>query len=447
MNLQIAKVWQDVLRIIKSQLNAPTFKTWFSAIEPVELNQSHLVIAVPNDFARDWLEARYSSLISASLKEILGENIAVSFIIKPAVTQTPQKSETVAEKNPSSLITNGLNPKYTFDSFVIGSSNRFAHAAALAVAEKPAVAYNPLFIYGGVGLGKTHLLQAVAHYVLAHHNGLRVKYISTEKFTNEFINSIRDKNKIAGFQKRHRNNDVLLVDDVQFLENKEATQEEFFHTFNTLYEAGKQIVISSDRPPKDISTLEDRLRTRFESGLTVDVQPPDIETRIAILRKKTQAEKVSLKDEVLEYIASKIQSNIRELEGALIRVIAFSHLTKDEISVELAENVLKDILPAQADKQISLAKIQTEICRYYKINKSDLLSSKRVQNIVLPRQIGMYLARELTDLSLPKIGAEFGGRDHTTVLHAISKIEKLINEDRQIYNEIRDLTSIIKRLR
>jgi len=446
MNLQIAKVWQDVLRIIKSQLNAPTFKTWFSAIEPVELNQSHLVIAVPNDFARDWLAARYSSLISASLKEILGENIAVSFIIKSAVTQTPQKSETVAEKNPSSLITNGLNPKYTFDSFVIGSSNRFAHAAALAVAEKPAVAYNPLFIYGGVGLGKTHLLQAVAHYVLAHHNGLRVKYISTEKFTNEFINSIRDKNKIAGFQKRYRNNDVLLVDDVQFLENKEATQEEFFHTFNTLYEAGKQIVISSDRPPKDISTLEDRLRTRFESGLTVDVQPPDIETRIAILRKKTQAEKVSLKDEVLEYIASKIQSNIRELEGALIRVIAFSHLTKDEISVELAENVLKDILPAQADKQISLAKIQTEICRYYKINKSDLLSSKRVQNIVLPRQIGMYLARELTDLSLPKIGAEFGGRDHTTVLHAISKIEKLINEDRQIYNEIRDLTSIIKRL-
>jgi len=446
MNLQIAKVWQDVLRIIKSQLNAPTFKTWFSAIEPVELNQSHLVIAVPNDFARDWLEARYSSLISASLKEILGENIAVSFIIKSAVTQTPQKSETVAEKNPSILITNGLNPKYTFDSFVIGSSNRFAHAAALAVAEKPAVAYNPLFIYGGVGLGKTHLLQAVAHYVLAHHNGLRVKYISTEKFTNEFINSIRDKNKIAGFQKRYRNNDVLLVDDVQFLENKEATQEEFFHTFNTLYEAGKQIVISSDRPPKDISTLEDRLRTRFESGLTVDVQPPDIETRIAILRKKTQAEKVSLKDEVLEYIASKIQSNIRELEGALIRVIAFSHLTKDEVSVELAENVLKDILPAQADKQISLAKIQTEICRYYKINKSDLLSSKRVQNIVLPRQIGMYLARELTDLSLPKIGAEFGGRDHTTVLHAISKIEKLINEDRQIYNEIRDLTSIIKRL-
>lgn len=446
MNSQLEKVWQDTLSIIKNQLNPPTFKTWFSVIEPVELNQNHLVIAVPNDFARDWLEERYSSLISASLREVLGETIAVSFIIKTVKTQSRQKTEVVKEKKQLNLTSSSLNPKYTFDSFVIGSSNRFAHAAALAVAEKPAIAYNPLFVYGGVGLGKTHLLQAIAHYVLAHYTGLRVKYISSEKFTNEFIDSIRDKNKIAGFQRRYRNNDVLLVDDIQFLENKEATQEEFFHTFNTLYEAGKQIVISSDRPPKDISTLEDRLRTRFESGLTVDIQPPDIETRIAILRKKTQAEKVSLKDEVLEYIASKIQSNIRELEGALIRVIAFSHLTKDEISLELAEDVLKDILPTNADKHISLIKIQTEICRYYKINKSDLLSSKRVQNIVLPRQIGMYLARELTDLSLPKIGAEFGGRDHTTVLHAISKVEKLINDDRQIYNEIRDLTSILKRM-
>ncbi|MEW6189844.1 MAG: chromosomal replication initiator protein DnaA, partial [Actinomycetota bacterium] len=337
-----------------------------------------------------------------------------------------------------------LNPKYTFDSFVIGAGNRFAHAAALAVAEKPSQAYNPLFIYGGVGLGKTHLLQAIGHYVARHYPHLKVKYVSSEKFTNDFINSIRDKDKIVGFQKRYRDNDVLLVDDIQFLENKEATQEEFFHTFNTLYEAGKQIVISSDRPPKDIATLEARLISRFEWGLITDIQPPDLETRIAILRKKAEIQSLEIRDEVLEYIASKIQSNIRELEGALIRIIAYSSLTKSEINLGLAQEVLKDIFPDGESRPITIQTIQEEVCKYYNISKFELISDKRSQSIVYPRQIGMYLARELTDLSLPKIGEKFGGRDHTTVLHANLKIEKLINEQREVYNQIQELTNRIK---
>jgi chromosomal replication initiator protein len=337
-----------------------------------------------------------------------------------------------------------LNSKYTFESFVIGNSNRFAHAAALAVAEKPSRAYNPLFIYGGVGLGKTHLLQAIGHFARQHFPHLKIRYVSSEKFTNDFINSIQDKDKIVGFQKRYRGNDVLLVDDIQFLENKEATQEEFFHTFNTLHEAGKQIVISSDRPPKDISTLEDRLRSRFEMGLITDIQPPDLETRIAILRKKAKVDHLVVGDDVLEFVASKIQSNIRELEGALIRIVAFSHLTGHQVDIALAGEVLKDIFPDRVARPITISTIQSEVCRYFGLSKVDLVGSKRSQKIVYPRQIGMYLARELTDLSLPKIGEAFGGRDHTTVLHATTKIEKLIREQRDVYNQIQELTNSVK---
>jgi chromosomal replication initiator protein len=444
MQEQLEKIWQDTLVIIKGQLNAQTFKTWFSNTEPISMSEEKIIIAAPNDFAREWLESRYVSLINGSLFEVIGAELQVDFITRSGSPSAPKP--TPQEPNESlSFQRSSLNRKYSFDSFVIGSSNRFAHAAALAVAEKPSKAYNPLFIYGGVGLGKTHLLQAIGHYVLSHHRHLKVKYVSSEKFTNDFINSIRDKEKILGFHKKYRDNAVLLVDDIQFLENKEATQEEFFHTFNTLHEANKQIIISSDRPPKDIATLEARLRTRFESGLIVDIQPPDLETRIAILRKRVKSENLEVPNEVLEFVASKIQSNIRELEGALIRIVAFSSLTSNQICTDLAENVLRDVFPTSHDRAISIGQIQTEVCRYYRLTKAELVGSKRSQSVVLPRQVAMYLARELTDGSLAKIGAEFGGRDHTTVLHATTKIEKLLNETIELYNQIQELTNRIKK--
>lgn len=445
--LDVDDIWAKALNMIKSQLNAPTFKTWFANTRPLRFSDNLLIISAPNDFAKEWLESRYASLVRGSLSELLGEEVAVRFVTNDTTSSPGDTAAVPATETPVETVEpdrSGRNPKYTFDSFVIGSSNRFAHAAALAVSEKPSRAYNPLFIYGGVGLGKTHLLQAIDHYVSHHYQHLRVKYVSSEKFTNDFINSIRDKDKIVGFQKRYRDNDILLVDDIQFLENKEATQEEFFHTFNTLYEAGKQIAISSDRPPKDIATLEERLRTRFESGLIVDIQPPDLETRIAILRKRVQSKNLRVPAEVLELIASKIQSNIRELEGALTRVVAYSSLTKSEITSAQTEEILKDIFPSQMSRSVTIELVQSETCRYYRLSHTELVSKKRSQDIVVPRQVAMYLARELTDLSLPKIGAKFGGRDHTTVIHAISKVEAYLNEQRDIYNQVRDLTNRIK---
>lgn len=445
---QLEKIWSDTLALIAGKLNAPTFKTWFTGTRPLALIEGKLTVSAPNDFAREWLESRYAPLICSLLSEVVGEPLGLVVITKAAGTVLPEpspESDHQPQTKPSAPDIISLNMKYSFDSFVIGGSNRFAHAASLAVAEKPSRAYNPLFVYGGAGLGKTHLLQAIARYVLNHHKKQRVKYVSSEKFTNDFINSIRDKEKIAGFQKKYRHNDVLLVDDIQFLENKEATQEEFFHTFNTLHEANKQIIISSDRPPKDIATLEDRLRTRFESGLIVDIQPPDLETRIAILRKKVKADNIVVGNDVLEYIASHIQSNIRELEGALIRTVAFSSLTASEINIALAQEVLKDVFPSSTDRIISISQIQSEVCRYYRLTKAELVGSKRSRPVVLPRQIAMYLSRELTDASLPKIGNEFGRRDHTTVLHATTKIERLLNEKRDLYNQIQELTNRIKR--
>jgi chromosomal replication initiator protein len=336
-----------------------------------------------------------------------------------------------------------LNPKYTFDTFVIGSSNRFAHAAAVAVAEAPAKAYNPLFIYGESGLGKTHLLHAIGHYTCSLFAGARVRYVSSEEFTNDFINSLGD-NTQQRFQRRYRDVDVLLVDDIQFLENKERTQEEFFHTFNTLHNANKQIVISSDRPPKQLSTLEDRLRTRFEWGLITDIQPPDLETRIAILRKKAAQERLSAPPDVLEFIASKIQSNIRELEGALIRVTAFASLNRQGVDLALAEIVLKDLIPAENGPEITAATIMGATAEYFGVTVEDLCGSSRNRVLVNARQIAMYLCRELTDLSLPKIGQTFGGRDHTTVMHADRKIRSLMAERRSIYNQVTELTNRIK---
>ena len=341
----------------------------------------------------------------------------------------------------------GINPKYTFDSFVIGSSNRFAHAAALAVAEAPAQAYNPLFIYGHTGLGKTHLLHAVANYVGAHSANMTVRYVTSETFVNDFINSLRDK-RIEGFKQRYRTYDVLLIDDVQFFEHKERIQEEFFHTFNSLHEAGRQIVMSSDRPPRDIATLEDRLRSRFEWGLITDIQPPDLETRIAILRRKVKYDGIDVDDaEVLTFIASRVSTNIRELEGALTRVVAFSSLTGRRMDVALAQDVLRDVFPQGEAAAVSIDRIQELVCERFSVSFGELTGDRRSQNIVYPRQVAMYLSRELTDSSLPKIGKEFGGRDHTTVIHATSKIARLIREDRSVYNLVQELTARVKQAR
>ncbi len=336
-----------------------------------------------------------------------------------------------------------LNPKYTFETFVIGSSNRFAHAAAVAVAEAPAKAYNPLFIYGDSGLGKTHLLHAIGHYAQSLYQGLKVRYVSSEEFTNDFINMIRD-GKQDGFRRRYRDVDVLLVDDIQFLENKEGTQEEFFHTFNTLHNASKQIVISSDRAPKRLVTLEDRLRSRFEWGLQTDVQPPELETRIAILRKKAVGDRLNAPPEALEYIASRITTNIRELEGALIRVTAFASLNRQSVDLQLAEFVLKDLIPETHGPQITAAMIMGQTASYFGLSIDDLCGTSRSRVLVTARQIAMYLCRELTDLSLPKIGQQFGGRDHTTVMHADRKIRSLMAERRSIYNQVTELTNRIK---
>jgi chromosomal replication initiator protein len=336
-----------------------------------------------------------------------------------------------------------LNPKYTFETFVIGSSNRFAHAAAVAVAEAPAKAYNPLFIYGDSGLGKTHLLHAIGHYTQNLYHGVRVRYVSSEEFTNDFINMIRD-GKQDGFRRRYRDVDVLLVDDIQFLENKEGTQEEFFHTFNTLHNASKQIVISSDRAPKRLVTLEDRLRSRFEWGLITDVQPPELETRIAILRKKAVQEGLNAPPEALEYIASRISTNIRELEGALIRVTAFASLNRQSVDLQLAEIVLKDLIPEAQGPEITATAIMGQTASYFGMSIDDLCGTSRSRVLVTARQIAMYLCRELTDLSLPKIGQQFGGRDHTTVMHAERKIRSLMAERRSIYNQVTELTNRIK---
>ncbi|MCK4777339.1 MAG: chromosomal replication initiator protein DnaA [Actinomycetia bacterium] len=469
---QLGDVWQETLKLIKVRLNVPTFKTMFSHTHPLSIYENTFVLSAPNAFVKDWLEKRHLPLISNSLSEVLGEEYKIKFIISADSEEavfssgdsaeepgkgkdgkvSPVKSEAdglpdVNKDNKADFFIKKrglrLNPKYTFESFIVGSCNRFAHAASLAVAERPSSAYNPFFIYGGVGLGKTHLLQAIAHYVCFNYKNLKVKYLTSESFTNDFINAVIEKN-IASFQKKYRAVDVLLIDDIQFLAGKEQTQEEFFHTFNTLYEADKQVIISSDRPPKNISALEKRLRSRFEWGLITDIQPPDLEIRIAILKKKAFGEKLEISDEVFEYIASRVKSNIRELEGALIRVIAFSSLSKNPVSLELTKDILKDIFPDGHTRPVTINIIIGEVCKYFNISKKDILSPRRLQNIVYPRQIAMYLSRELTDLSLPKIGEEFGGKDHTTVLHAQQKVESLIKEEKEALNQVQEITNTIK---
>jgi len=445
-------------------------RAWLSASQPVTLHESTAIVAVPDDFTRNQLETRLRPTLEAGLSQALGQHVRLAVTIdanlagadgrpsddRPSDSLDRQGYPGMDDQAPAMRgasvsgadITGGirqarLNPKYVFETFVIGSSNRFAHAAAVAVAEAPGKAYNPLLIYGDSGLGKTHLLHAIGHYVRSLFHGARVRYVSSEEFTNDFINAIRD-DRAAGFQRRYRDVDVLLIDDIQFLEGKIQTQEEFFHTFNTLHNANKQIVITSDRPPKRLEALEDRLRNRFEWGLITDVQPPDLETRIAILRKKAATERLTAPPDVLEFIASKIQTNIRELEGALIRVTAFASLNRQPVDLTLGEIVLKDLIPEGGEPEITAAVIIAQTAAYFGLSIDDLCGGSRSRVLVTARQIAMYLCRELTDLSLPKIGQQFGGRDHTTVMHADRKIRQLMAERRSVYNQVRELTNRIK---
>jgi len=437
-------VWNEISGRLREALNENTFSTWFAEVEAVGITDGEFVLSVPNDFTREWIEGHFLGLIEAALAEVAGERSVRLQIAEQAVEAASAEPKS---RDPVPQPVLSINAKYTFDSFVIGSSNRFAHAAALAVAEAPAQAYNPLFIYGGTGLGKTHLLQAVSQYVGEHPGNLSVRYVTSETFMNDFINSLRDK-RIEGFKQRYRTYDLLLVDDVQFFEHKERIQEEFFHTFNSLYESGSQIVMSSDRPPRDIATLEERLRSRFEWGLITDIQPPDLETRIAILRKRVKTDNINVPDpQVLTFIAGRVSTNIRELEGALTRVVAFCSLTGRPMNEELAQDVLKDVFPQGDLPQVTIERIQEIISDRFGLSLDELCGDRRSQNIVYPRQVAMYLSRELTDSSLPKIGKQFGGRDHTTVIHATSKIARMIREDRSVYNLVQELTARIKQVR
>ncbi|PUU89805.1 chromosomal replication initiator protein DnaA [Halanaerobium sp.] len=462
---ELDHIWKKTLENIKEKITNPSFNTWFSETKAVMTTaENQLVLQVPNNFIQEWIESQYTDLIEEILEDLTGNQWTLLLLTPKEVKKFKENKENnkdkaeektkeveIVEENieeesiESELKQNGFNPKYTFDTFVVGNSNRFAHAASLAVAEAPAKAYNPLFIYGDVGLGKTHLMQAIAHFILKNNPDYKVVYVSSETFTNELINSIKDDSTVD-FRDKYRNIDILLVDDIQFLAGKERTQEEFFHTFNTLHESNRQLIISSDRPPKEIPTLEERLRSRFEWGLITDIQKPDLETRIAILRKKADIENLTIPNEVVIYIANKIQSNIRELEGALVKVIAYSSLVDREIDVDLAREALKDLVNKKKNEsiEVNIERIKKIITDDYNLKMEDMESKKRTQNIAFPRQIAMYLSRELTDFSLPHIGNEFGGRDHTTVIHAHNKIKEKIENEDDFNNKIERLIDTIK---
>lgn len=432
-------IWQKTLVLIRSSITEVSFDIWIKAIKPITLKDNNIYLCVTNEFTRSILESRYSTIITNALRQASSKNISIVFILPADVEKHALKIQEPSHET----FQNTLNSRYTFESFVIGNSNQFAHAACLAVAESPAKAYNPLFLYGGVGLGKTHLMHAIGHNILMKNPISKVLYVSSEKFTNELINSIRD-DKNVEFRNRYRTIDVLLIDDIQFIAGKERTQEEFFHTFNALHETAKQIIISSDRPPKDIPTLEDRLRSRFEWGLITDIQPPDLETRIAILKKKAELENASIDDDVLLYIARRIESNIRELEGALIRIMAYSSLTGNNLSVSAIDEALKDFITELNPPKISVQIIQKAVAEHFSIKPEEFKSKKRMRPISYPRQIAMYLCRELTDLSLPKIGDAFGGRDHTTVIHAYEKVKEDIDKEPQTKRTVAELTKSLK---
>ena len=451
-------LWAKVAAAVRAQLSEATWNTWFQGVHALDCTDETLMLGVPSSVAVERIRTSYLGLLADAVQALTGVPHAIELSVDTAPRADADEALELPADAPADVAverirtpeaepanawpSTQLNPRYTFDQFVIGASNRFAHAAALAIAEAPARAYNPLFIWGESGLGKTHLLHAAGNYAQRLFPGMRVKYVSTEEFTNDFINSLRDDRKVA-FKRSYRDVDVLLVDDIQFIEGKEGIQEEFFHTFNTLHNANKQIVISSDRPPKQLATLEDRLRTRFEWGLITDVQPPELETRIAILRKKAQMERLAVPDDVLELIASSIERNIRELEGALIRVTAFASLNKTPIDKALAEIVLRDLIADASTMQISAATIMAATAEYFDTTVEELRGPGKTRALAQSRQIAMYLCRELTDLSLPKIGQAFG-RDHTTVMYAQRKILSEMAERREVFDHVKELTTRIR---
>lgn len=438
----IEYIWKELEDSYRTILTTPSFNAWIEQARPVSLENNQLTIEVPSTLHKEYWEKNLASKIVETGFRLTGEEITPQFIIhnelaspsEPLKKEEPLISDITKQNSKKAL----LNPKYTFDTFVIGKGNQMAHAAALVVAEDPGSTYNPLFFYGGVGLGKTHLMHAIGHQMLVNTPSAKVKYVSSESFANDFINSIQNRTSEA-FRQEYRNVDLLLVDDIQFFADKEGTQEEFFHTFNSLYNEGRQIVLTSDRLPNEIPKLQERLVSRFAWGLSVDITPPDLETRIAILRKKADAERLEIPDDTLSYIAGQIDSNIRELEGALVRVQAFATMQGNDISTSLAADALKTLKPATQNNQLSILTIQEEVCNYYHVQLKDLKGKKRVKSIVVPRQISMFLARELTDNSLPKIGAEFGGKDHTTVIHAHEKIQQLMVKDMTIQKEVTEI--------
>ena len=439
-------LWAAALESLERKYSKPIFEMWLKPMRLVEANHSEIVLAVHSNFARDWVENRLKSEIADVLATLLGTSIDIRFVVATDNGEVPSKATAAPAPArsiaaPEELRQGNLNPRYTFDEFVVGNSNRFAHAASQAVAEAPAKAYNPLFLYGGVGLGKTHLMHAIGHRVLAQNPSANVVYLSSEKFTNEFIIAIKN-NQTVEFRNRYRHVDVLLIDDIQFLEGKEQTQEEFFHTFNSLHEASKQLVISSDRPPKEIQTLENRLRSRFEWGLLTDIQPPDLETREAILRRKAETEKIPVPDEVTSFIAKVIPSNIRELEGSLIRVVAFASLTKSPITVDLAAEVLKNAVAQAPMHSVTIPLIKERVAKAHALTVKEMDNGRRDQRLAAPRQIAMYLACELTDCSLPQIARDFGKKDHTTVMYARDKVKDLMERDEAYRNKIRSLLAL-----
>lgn len=441
-------LWIDILSELKKTLSDISFNTWFSDTEILSMSDSKIIIGCNNSLILETINLRYIDTLNNITYSLTNQNYKIKVMLKEDFKKdhTPPTTNNLTNSSSNKEVSNNfstnLNNKYTFETFVVGNSNRFAHAASLAVAESPSKAYNPLFIYGGVGLGKTHLMHAIGHLINENNKNLKVVYITSEKFINELISAIRDDKNIE-FRNKYRNVDVLLIDDVQFIAGKERTQEEFFHTFNALHESNKQIILSSDRPPKEIKTLEERLCSRFEWGLIADIQPPDYETRIAILRKKADVDKLNIPNEVLIYIATKIKSNIRELEGALLRVVAYTNLTNSNVSLDLAKEALKDLINTKNSKTITIEYIQETIANYFDLNVDMLKSQRRTQNIAFPRQIAMYLCRKLTDSSLPKIGENFGGRDHTTVIHAYEKILNKIESDQDFNNTINELSNKI----
>ncbi|MCD6231441.1 chromosomal replication initiator protein DnaA [Candidatus Aerophobetes bacterium] len=426
-------LWERFLSQIEQKIAPQVFKDWFRPLKLHSFNYHQITIETPDNFFKNYLKENYLELIEEELKKMGEKNVKVRFI-------TFEERKNLSEQR---FLTRNLNPRYNFDNFVVGNNNRLAHAAALAVAQSLSQSYNPLFIYGDVGLGKTHLLQAIAHYIIEHKKGVTFTYLSSERFTNELINAIRD-DKTIEFRRKYRNIDALLVDDIHFLAGKERTQEEFFHTFNALYEAHKQIVLSSDRPPTEIPTLEKRLQSRFEWGLIADIQPPDLETRIAILKKKAKLEGVDLPNDVAIFIAERIKTNIRKLEGCLVRLFAYSSLHKREIDRNLAKQALMEILPKTETDLVTIELIQKIVSRYYKVKKNDFKVKKRQKSIAFPRQVAMYLCRELTNASFPEIGEKFGGKDHTTVMYACKKIEEEKRKNDDLKRDLREIERLIR---